>query len=163
MNVVWPVALQILAFAVLFAEVLIPSFGVLTLVAVGLGIWSWYFVVTGFSAAGIVAFAVADVILVPLAVRQMFRYLGRSPVSHVSDVGAGSGLEETARALEVHLGATAEAETALRPAGKVRVGEEIFEARTAGDFVEKGSPVRLVALRGAEYLVEKNQPGSSPS
>jgi membrane-bound ClpP family serine protease len=155
MNFVWPIVLQFLAFAVLFAEVLIPSFGVLTLVALALGIWSWYFVVTEFSVAGIIAFALADAILVPLAVRQMFRYLGRSPVSHVTDVGTGSGLEEATHALEVHLGAVVEADTALRPAGKIRVGDDVYEARTAGEFVEKGARVRINAVRGAEFLVEK--------
>lgn len=155
MNFVWPLVLQALAFAVLFAEVLIPSFGVLTLVALALGIWSWYFVVMEFSASGIIAFAVADVILVPLAVRQMFRYLGRSPISHVSDVGTGSGLEEATHALEVHLGTVVEADTALRPAGKIRVGDDVYEARTAGEFVDQGVRVRITALRGTEFLVEK--------
>lgn len=155
MNIVWPLVLQALAFAVLFAEVLIPSFGVLTLVALALGIWSWYFVVTEFSVSGIIAFALADAILVPLAVRQMFRYLGRSPVSHVSDVGTGSGLEAATRALGVHLGTVVEADTALRPAGKIRVGDDVYEARTTGEFVDKGDRVRITALRGTEFLVEK--------
>jgi membrane-bound ClpP family serine protease len=155
MNYLWPIALQVFAFAVLFTEVLIPSFGVLSLVALALGVWSWYFIVTELSTPAIVVFAVADMILVPLAIRFGFRYLGRSPVSHVSDVGTGSGLEDTTRLLETLVGTVAEADTSLRPSGKVRVGDAIYEAHTAGEFVEKGAAVRLNAVRGAEFLVEK--------
>lgn len=163
MSVLWPLILQILAFAVLFAEILIPSFGALSVVAAGLGIWSWYLIVTELSTAGLVAFAVADAILVPLALRYGFRYLGRSPVSHVTHVGTGSGLEDTTRTLSALIGADAEAETPLRPAGKVRVGDVVHEAQATDGFVEKGARVRIVAVRGAELLIEKIQPGSPQS
>lgn len=154
MNYAWPAILQVFAFAVLFAEVLIPSFGILSLVALGLGIWSWYFIVTELPGAALVAFAVADAILVPLAVRQVFRYLGRSAVSHRTDVGVGSGLEETTRALEARVGREAVADSLLRPAGKIRIDGDLYEARTAGEFVERGATVRIVSVQGAEYLVE---------
>jgi membrane-bound ClpP family serine protease len=155
MNSILPLVLQVFAFAVLLAEVLIPSFGVLTLVAAGLGIWSWYLIVTGLPAAGITAFAIADAILIPLAVRYGFRMLGRSPVSHRTHVGTGSGLDDVSHALSALVGGEALTDTALRPAGKIRVGEDLYEARTAGEFVDKGAPVRIAALRGAEFLVEK--------
>jgi membrane-bound serine protease (ClpP class) len=163
MNYVWPVVLQALAFAVLFAEILIPSFGMLSLVALGLGVWSWAFIVAELPRTAVIAFAAADAVLVPLAVRYAFRYLGRSPVSHRTDVGVGSGLEEVSRSLEERVGGEAVAETSLGPAGKIRQGGEIFEAHTAGEFVEKGSAVRIVAVRGSELLVDKIQPGRNPS
>ena len=156
MNWIWPAALQALAFAVLFAEVLIPSFGLLGVIALGLGIWSWAVILSDLPVAGIVVFGVADAILVPVAIRHMFRYLGRSPVSHRSDVGTGSGLETTSQALRAHVGQAAVTVTALRPAGKVRVGDDIVEARSAGEFVEAGASVRVTDVRGAELLVERN-------
>jgi membrane protein implicated in regulation of membrane protease activity len=103
----------------------------------------------------VTAFAITDMILVPILIRYGFRYLGRSPVSHRSDMGPGSGLEEKTRALQAHAGRTVITETALRPAGKVRFDGEIFEAETAGEFVEKGAEVRLTAARGSGFLVEK--------
>lgn len=159
----WPIALQALAFAVLFAEVLIPSFGVLSVVALGLGAWSWTVILGTLPPGGALAFALADLVLVPLAAWQVFRYLGRSPVSHRTSVGSGSGLEESSRALEVHLGRLASADSPLRPAGKIRLDGEIYEAQTAGEFVETGGTVRLVAVRGAGFIVEKNQTGSRAS
>jgi membrane-bound ClpP family serine protease len=151
----WPLVLQLFAFAVLFAEVLIPSFGLLTLMALALGAWSWYFIVTELPAGGVIGFAVADAILIPLAIRFGFRYLGRSPISHRTDVGTGSGLEDTTMALERHVGREAVADTALRPSGKIRIDGETYEAQTAGEFVDKGAVLRVTAVRGAEFLVEK--------
>jgi membrane-bound serine protease (ClpP class) len=154
-SFLWPAVLQLLAFAVLFAEILVPSFGTLSLVALGLGAWSWALIIATLPTAGVVAFAAADAVLVPLAIRQAFRYLGRSPVSHRTHVGAGSGLEESARPLAEKVGREAVAETALRPAGKVRLDGEVFEAESAGEFVEPGAAVRLTAVRGTVLLVER--------
>jgi membrane-bound serine protease (ClpP class) len=157
MNYLWPAILQLLAFAVLFAEILVPSFGTLTLVALGLGVWSWAYIVAELPRAGVIAFAAADAVLVPLAVRQAFRFLGRSPVSHRTDVGAGSGLEEATRALQPRVGREAVAETPLRPAGKVRLDDEVLEAEASGEFIEAGARVRLVGVRGTIFLVERSR------
>jgi membrane-bound serine protease (ClpP class) len=155
MMYAWPVALQLLAFAVFFAEILIPSFGALGAIAVGLGAWSWYFILAELPSGAKLAFAVADLLLVPLAVRFGFRYLGKSPVSHRSDLGAGSGLEDVSRELAAHVGRAGVAESFLRPSGKLRLDGAVYEARTAGEYVEQGAPVRIVAVDGGGFLVEK--------
>ncbi len=151
----WPVVLQALAFAVVIAEVLIPSFGLLGVIALALGAWSWYLIVTGLPTTAMVAFAAADVVLVPLAIRYAFRYLGRSPVSHLSDVGSGSGLEEAARLLREKVGREAVAETPLRPAGKIRLDGEIHEAQASGEYIEPGARVRLTGVSGTVFRVER--------
>jgi membrane-bound ClpP family serine protease len=155
MSYVWAMTLQVLAFAVLFAEVLIPSFGVLSVVALALGVWSWIVIVGTLPGGAVAGFAIADAVLVPLAVIYMFKYLGRSPVSHRTHVGIGSGLEEASGALEAHVGRVVIAGTSLRPAGKILLDGDVVEAQTAGDFVEKGASVRIHAVRGAGFLVEK--------
>lgn len=156
-SLVWAFALQILAFLVLFAEVMIPSFGILTVVALGLGAWSWYFIASGLPAAGIAAFAVADAVLVPLAAWYGLRRLGRSPVAHLTNVGAGDGLEASTLTLRSLVGREAVAETALRPSGKIRIDGDVHDARSEGEFVDRGAAVRIVSLRGAEFLIEKIQ------
>ena len=47
-------------------------------------------------------------------------------------------------------------EAALRPTGKIRIGEDVFEAQTAGEFVEKGAQVKVVAVAGSRFQVGKN-------
>ncbi len=155
MSYAWPIVLQLLAFAVVFAEVLIPSFGLLALIAFALGAWSWYYIVTELPQGAIIGFAIADMILIPVVIRYGFAYLGKSPVSHQARLEIGSGLEEKSVALSRLVGSTGVTESFLRPSGKVRIEGDLYEAQTTGDFVEKGAEVRVVAVRGSGFIVER--------
>jgi len=53
--------------------------------------------------------------------------------------------------------------TALRPAGTIEVGERRFDAVTEGEFVEAGSPVRIVLVEGRRIVVRKLGDDPSPS
>ena len=46
-------------------------------------------------------------------------------------------------------------ETDLRPSGKVRVGNELLDVISTGDFIEVGEKVRIVELDGSRIVVEK--------
>ncbi len=43
----------------------------------------------------------------------------------------------------------------LRPGGQVRIGQDVVEATTEGDYVLRGQRVRVVSSRGLAVLVEK--------
>jgi membrane-bound serine protease (ClpP class) len=53
------------------------------------------------------------------------------------------------------LGAEGVATTALRPAGKARIGGERVDVVTEGDYVEAGVAVVVVAVEGARVVVRK--------
>jgi membrane-bound serine protease (ClpP class) len=154
LNYVWPAVLQALAFAVAMAEVIIPSFGLLSLLCAGLFIWSWVLIIE-LPRSAAVWFGLADILLVPLLIRFAFSYLGRSPVSHRTHLGTGSGLETLDQSLTRHVGSTATVESALRPTGKIRIGDELFEAQAGGEFVEAGSQVKIVSVSGSRFQVER--------
>ena len=154
MNYLWPAILQALSFGVALAEVVIPSFGILAVVSAGLLVWSWILIAELPRAAALI-FGAADLVLIPIGIKIAFSYLGRSPVSHTTDLGTGSGLESLDRQLEAHVGSVVPVEAALRPTGKIRIGEELFEAQTAGEFVEKGAQVKVVSVHGSRFQVEK--------
>ncbi len=42
----------------------------------------------------------------------------------------------------------------LRPAGKIVIENEIYDAVSSGDFIEKNSPIRIVRLDGSVIVVE---------
>jgi len=153
-----PLALQALSFAVGFAEVLLPSFGLLALLCAGLFIWSWALLIAHFGRGLLLGVGLADLVLIPILIRFAFKYLGRSAISHRTDVGKGSGLEEVDRELGRHVGASAVADTPLRPTGRIRIGEETFEAHTAGDWVERGATVKVMSVAGSRFQVEKSNP-----
>lgn len=154
MNYVWPAILQVLFFGVAMAEVVVPSFGILAMIAAGLLLWSWLLIVELPRMAAI-WFGIADLILIPIGIRFAFKYLGRSPASHSTDLGKGSGLEELDQGLSRHVGSVVSVEAPLRPTGKIKVGDEVYEAQTAGEFVDRGVPVKIVSVAGSRFQVEK--------
>ncbi len=150
-----PLTLQILSFAVAFAEIMLPSFGLLAVLCALIFAWSWFLIVTRLGHGAALGFGVADLILIPIFIRFAFAYLGRSPISHQTSLGHGSGLEAKDRELQRHVGATALADGPLRPTGRIRIGDETFEAQTAGEFVERGASVKVVSVAGSRFAVEK--------
>jgi membrane-bound ClpP family serine protease len=153
-----PLVLQALSFAVGFAEVILPSFGLLALVCAGLFIWSWSMLIGNFGRGMWLGVGLADLVLIPVCIRLAFAYLGRSAISHRSDVGQGSGLEEVDRELGRHVGSLAVADTPLRPTGRIRIGDAAYEAQSAGEWVERGAQVKIVAVSGSRFQVEKTNP-----
>lgn len=155
MKLIWPIALQAMAFGVAFAEVVVPSFGILLVLCLGLAGYSWYIIITRLPFPAAAAFGAADLILIPLFLKYAFKYLGNSGISHASDVGKGSGLDAVDQALQRHVGVTALVDATLRPTGRIRIGDDVFEAQTGGDFIEKGASVRITSVNGSRFHVEK--------
>jgi membrane-bound serine protease (ClpP class) len=53
------------------------------------------------------------------------------------------------------VGKTGIANTMLRPAGNVKIDDNIYDALTDGDFIEKGEGIRVHSLRGSYLVVRK--------
>ena len=45
------------------------------------------------------------------------------------------------------------ATTFLRPAGKAEFGERVIDVVTEGDYIEKGSKVKILAIKGNRVVV----------
>lgn len=155
MNLLWPIALQILAFAVAFAEVIVPSFGILLALCLGLAGYSWYLILHQLPHQAAIWFGIADLAAIPIFLKFSFSYLGRSSISHRTDLGSGSGLEEGDKRLQAHIGEIAKVDATLRPTGRIRIGEDTYEAQTLGEWVEKGGSVKIVSVSGSRFHVEK--------
>ena len=59
-------------------------------------------------------------------------------------------------AQRVYPGDTGEALTILRPAGRARIGGEPVDVMTGGDFIEAGTPVRVLSVTGTTIVVGRN-------
>ena len=46
------------------------------------------------------------------------------------------------------------AHTPLRPGGKGRFGERTIDVLASGDFLDRGTPIRVVRVTGNQVLVE---------
>ena len=155
MKLLWPIALQLMAFGLAFAEVIVPSFGVLLVLCLAVAGYAWFVILTRLPQSAAIGFGIADLILVPLFIKFSLSYLGRSGMSHRSNLGAGSGLDAVDKDLQRHVGVTVLVDATLRPTGRIRIGDDTFEAQTGGEFVEKGAYVKIVSVSGSRFHVEK--------
>jgi len=55
------------------------------------------------------------------------------------------------------------ADTDLRPAGRVRVADELFDAQSTGDYIARGAAVVVIARSGSSVIVEPVREESSES
>jgi membrane-bound ClpP family serine protease len=155
MTFLWPIVLQALAFGIALAEVIVPSFGILAVLCAALAAYSWYFILTRLGHSAAIGFGIADILLIPVGIKLAFYFLGKSPISHRTDLGTGSGLEAADLELQRHVGNHAIVDASLRPTGRIRIGDEVFEAQTSGDFAERGSQVKVISVIGSRFQVEK--------
>jgi len=56
-------------------------------------------------------------------------------------------------AMEIEVGQTGIAATTLRPAGKMNIGDRNIDVVTEGGFIEKGSSVKVIAIKGNRVVV----------
>ena len=67
----------------------------------------------------------------------------------------GGGVTVSQQSAQVHENDVGVAATDLRPSGKVEVGGHSVVAVSNGDYIEKGSRVRIVRIKGNQVFVEE--------
>jgi membrane-bound serine protease (ClpP class) len=66
------------------------------------------------------------------------------------------GYSSLSKPLKRFLGNEGEALTPLRPAGKAIFGEHILDVVTEGDFIERGTRVKVITIEGGRVVVESS-------
>ncbi len=141
--------LIVLGLALQFAEFFIPSFGAITvcaLIVLGLGVYVAFGQNIAFGYIALGATAVLWVVDIAFGAR----FLRRSPlVLKESEAGFQSReaphLNLVGREGQVH--------TVLKPSGKVRVGEELYDAVSETVVLERDTRVRVTGVRGDQLVV----------
>lgn len=142
------IMLQLLAIAILVAEIIIPSFGVLTAIALGLLGYSYTFV---HAAAPDLLYMVIvfNLFSVPATFLLGMKFMGASPAALKKELPAEKVVE-----YPYTVGDTGVAETDLRPAGKAMIGDHYADVLSTGDYIEKGSKVVIVKIDNGGVQVE---------
>lgn len=144
----WALALQAVAFALLFAEIFLPSGGILavaTVAVTGLSLWS------GFQHSQVAGWCIlgADLIAFPICLKWGFGRLSRSSwVLQDKLEGPFQDSEEIPSQ-----GSTGIVVSDLRPVGKVRIGQTEFDARSTGEFLSIGQAVEVCGQQLGQLLV----------
>ena len=149
--------LLVLGFFLVIAEVLFPSFGLLSVMATACFVASvWLAFKAGWTVG--TAFVVVCLVLVPLLVYTGFKHiLPRSFVGRqiilsdlVSEHGEGSGTDLDLRRL---MGAEGVTRSYLRPAGVADISGQRVDVVTEGQLIKQGIRVRVIGVEGNRVVV----------
>ena len=83
------------------------------------------------------------------------RFFSRLALANTQEATAGYTVQESSVA-ERYLHRAGVAETTLRPAGKVRLDDEVVAAESEGSYIEQGKSVKVIRVDGNRLVVREN-------
>lgn len=153
-NILLPVVMQIIGAAVIIAEIIIPSAGVLSIIAICLFGYSIYIVFTTVSQFAGFVFVCADMVLLPVLIIYGIKLMAKSPVTLRKELSASEGYTSQSQELEGYMGLEGETVTDLRPSGTAFIGEKRLDVIARGEYIEKGRNVIVSAVEGNQVIVK---------
>ena len=149
-----PVLLLGLGLALILAEVLFPSFGVLSVLATVSIVVSIGLAFRESTAAGL-TFLVVAAILVPVVIVGGFKFFPRSPVGKQMvlpglSFDSEAGVDASLQAL---LGGRGTLEADCRPAGIARFDGRRVDVVSRGEWVAAGANVEVIDVQGNRVIV----------
>lgn len=159
-GLVLAIVLQVIGAAIIIAEIIIPSGGILSILAVSIIGYSLWSVFTGISATAGVVFAVADAIFLPVVIVIGIKLLARSPATLRAELARKDGVTSQSPDLEQLAGASGTAATDLHPSGMARIDGRRVDVVTNGEYIEKGASVVVVSVTGNRVVVSEADSGS---
>ena len=152
-SLVMPIVLQLVAVAVVFAEIFIPSGGLLGLIAAGLFGYSVFVVFTDISATAGGLFLAVDIIGLPFLIYWGLQMLARSPATLSQTLSSQEGVISQNPRLESFSNQKGEALADLRPSGPALINNQRVDVVSRGEYIEKGSEIIVVKVTGNQVVV----------
>jgi membrane-bound ClpP family serine protease len=150
-----PIFLQLVGILVIIAEIILPSGGILSILATGLFGYSLYLVFVHISSSVGVAFIIADLILIPVLVYFGIQFLAKSPVTLRKRLSKQDGVTSQSLDQNDYLGKVGLAITNLRPSGVATIDEQRLDVVTRGEYIEKQTEIIVIAVRGNQIIVKQ--------
>lgn len=160
MEFIIPVILQLAGVGVVFAEILLPTAGVLTLLAICIFGYSLYLVFSEISVFFGWVFVIADLIIVPILIVYGFKFLEKSPLTLISVLSRDEGVSSQDPDMEKYLGLTGRTVSNLRPSGVALLGGKRTDVVTRGEYIEKGTSIIVEKVTGNQIVVKKTKSNS---
>ena len=98
---------------------------------------------------------IGGALAIALALPQFLKSKRFKQISLQDVMDAESGYTSTSY-LDNFVGRQGVAYTVLRPSGKVKIGGELYDASTQGDFIEKDSKIIVISQEGTSLRVKKD-------
>lgn len=140
MEILWVILLQLAGTVAIIAEIMVPSFGLLTAGAVGAFAFSYYQLYL-YEPAAIPFLVIINLFTVPITLYLAVKGVAKTKLSLNNSLDQKEGKPQVCA-----VGDSGEAFTDLRPAGKMVLGEKLIDVLSTGDFIEKGTVVEVVKI-----------------
>ncbi|MCP4160660.1 MAG: serine protease [Deltaproteobacteria bacterium] len=154
-DLILPIVLQVIGIVVVFAEVIIPSGGLLAIMASGLFGYSLYMVFTGISTAMGMGFVAADLVILPIVIVYSFKVLAKSPATLSTELSSDKGFTSQSVELEELLGLEGVATSDLRPSGTALIDKKRVDVVSRGDYISKSTKIVVHKITGNQIIVKK--------
>jgi membrane-bound ClpP family serine protease len=154
-SIVLPIILQLMGVVVVIAEVILPSGGMLSILAAGVFGYSLFIVFNDVSKSAGMAFVAADIILIPVLVVVGLKLLARSPATLRKTLSREEGVSSQPPELDSYLSAEGRAITDLRPAGMAFIDGKRVDVVTRGEYLDRDTEIRVTAVTGNQIIVRK--------
>jgi len=147
------VILQLVAVVIIIAEVILPSGGLLSLLAAGLIGYSLYTVFGQISVdAGYLLIGI-DVVLLPLVILLGLKLLARSPATLRAELSTDAGVTSQRPGMEGLLGKKGTTLSDLRPSGVAMIEGKRVDVVSRGAYINRNSEVVVRAVTGNQVIV----------
>ncbi len=153
-----PIVLQLTGVVVIIAEIILPSGGILSVIAAGLFGYSLYHVFSRMSVEVGMAFVIADLILIPTLIYWGLRFMAKSPVTLHQTLSREDGAIAQSSDQMAYVGRTGTAITDLRPSGVAMIDQDRLDVVTQGEYIDKQTTIVVIAVRGNQIVVEPKRP-----
>jgi len=150
-----PIILQLVGVVVIIAEIILPSGGILSIVALAIFGYSLFIVFNEISMIIGFSFVAADLIFIPVLVIVGLKLLARSPVTLRKTLSRKEGVSSQSSELESYVGTQGNAVTDLRPAGIAVINGKRVDVVTRGEYLEKDSAIIVTTVTGNQIIVRK--------
>jgi membrane-bound serine protease (ClpP class) len=152
-SLIIPVVIQLVGVTVVFAEIFIPSGGLLGLFAAGLFGYSLYIVFNDISTTAGAYFLAVDIIGLPFVIYWGVKMLAHSPATLNKTLASQDGVTSQSPTLESFMNQRGEALADLRPSGPALIANQRVNVVSRGEYIEKGSEIVVVKVTGNQVVV----------
>lgn len=157
----YPIILQLAGIVVVIAEIILPSGGLLTFIALGIFGYSLYVVFSQFETMIGMVFVAVDVVMIPTLVIVGLKMIARSPVTLRTTLSSKEGVISQNPLMDQYAGKIGRAITNLRPAGAALIENKRLDVVTQGEYIEKDTEIVVHAVTGNQLIVKKTRKETS--
>lgn len=148
--------LQLATLVVILLEIMLPSGGLLSILALGLLASSWFLILDIPYSWAPSLFLALDLILIPFTIYLGLKWMRVSPLSNRDELSSASGFQVQTLFPADLPGQIATVVTTLRPSGKIMCGGVLYEALSEGEFIDQGQSVIIKSILENKVIVERS-------